>query len=261
MVLDLFDTHAHTQVSAFDEDRDAVLARAVEAGVRSILNVGIDGPSSRAAVAIAERHDACWATVGLHPHDAERWDAALREELGALTDHPRVVAIGETGLDYYRDVCDPALQQAALRGQLDLAAEADMPVVIHNRDATDDVLTILAEYGGSIRALLHCFGDSYDVATCALDMGCLLGIGGTVTYPKSDDLRSAVKRLPDDAFVLETDCPWLTPQFRRGKRNEPAYVAATAEKVAEVRGVETTVLATVTSKTARAFFSLEAPST
>jgi TatD DNase family protein len=260
MALDLFDTHAHTQIDTFDEDREATLARAADAGVRDILNVGIDAPTSHAAIALAESNEGCWATVGLHPHDAAGWTPELSAELRALADNPRVVAVGETGLDYYRNECDPKLQEAAFRGQIDMAADAGLPVVIHNRAATDDVLAILDEYGGAVRALLHCFGDSYDVATRARGLGCLLGIGGIVTYPKSDELRATVSRLPDDAFVLETDCPWLTPQFRRGKRNEPAYVAAVAEKIAEGRGVDTSVLAAATSKTARAFFSLAARS-
>ncbi len=257
MALDLFDTHAHTQISTYDADRDDVYVRAADAGVHGIVNVGIDALTSHAAVDLAESHAACWATAGLHPHDAAGWSVELRDELRDLAEHPRVVAIGETGLDYYRDRCHPAIQQAAFRGQIELAADAGLPLVIHNRDATDDVLATLDDYRGSVRALLHCFGDSYDVATRALGMGCTLGIGGVVTYPKSADLRATVARLPEDAFVLETDCPWLTPQFRRGKRNEPAYVAAVADTVAEARGVDLNDLASATSRTARAFFSLD----
>lgn len=258
MGLDLFDTHAHVQLSPFDADRADALSRAVEAGVSSLLNVGIDAESSRAAVAMAAQNDICWATAGLHPHDAETWAADVRRELSDIAAHPRVVAIGEAGLDYYRDLAGRDAQAAAFRGQIELAAELDLPIVIHNRDATEDVLTILGEYAGDVRPLLHCFGGTRDVASRAMELGCVLGIGGVVTYPKSHELRGVVSDLPVGSFVLETDSPWLTPQFRRGKRNEPAYVAAVAETVAEARGVSVEALAKSTTEAARALFAIKA---
>ncbi|MAF12505.1 hydrolase TatD [Candidatus Poribacteria bacterium] len=255
--MDLFDTHAHVQLSAFDSDRDDVMARAFAAGVRGVLNVGIDVPSSLAAVAVAENTDLCWATVGLHPHDAAAWTPELADELRDIAGRPRVGAIGETGLDYYRDLAPRDSQETAFRGQIELSIDLGLPLVVHNRDATDDVLAILGEYAGSVRPLLHCFGGPGDVASRAVEMGCVLGIGGTVTYPKSQALRDAVAVLPDGSFVLETDSPWLTPQFRRGRRNEPAYVAAVAEKVAEARGASVDAVAATTTQAARSLFSIQ----
>lgn len=257
MGVELFDTHAHVQLSAFDDDRAEAMSRAREVGVRSVLNVGIDAKSSRAAASLADENAACWATAGLHPHDAEAWTDDLGRELADIAENPRVVAIGEAGLDYYRDLSPRDAQASAFRAQIELSIDLGLPLVIHNRDATDDVLTILAEYTGSVRPLLHCFGGTGEVADRALEVGCLLGIGGTVTYPKSHELRDAVAGLPDGSFVLETDSPWLTPQFRRGKRNEPAYVAVVAERVAEVRGVPVDALARTTTATARRFFDID----
>ncbi|MBT3267052.1 TatD family hydrolase [Candidatus Poribacteria bacterium] len=258
MGLALFDTHAHVQLSAFDADRDDTLARARIANVLGVLNVGIDVESSRAAASLAEHSDQCWATAGLHPHDADAWTGDLRAELRDIAGGPRVVAIGETGLDYYRDLTPRDMQATAFRGQIELSIDLGLPLVIHNRDATDDVLAILGDYVGVARPLLHCFGDSDDVASRAIEMGCVLGIGGTVTYPKSQALRDTVAGLPDGSFVLETDSPWLTPQCRRGKRNEPAYVVAVAEQVAELRGISVAALATTTTDAARNLFSIDA---
>jgi TatD DNase family protein len=253
----LTDTHAHLQLAEFDRDREAVLKRAQEAGVTTILNIGFNLDTSRKAIRLAEQYAHCWATVGLHPHDARDWNPRLRETLRDLAGHPKVCAIGEAGLDYYRDLSPRDAQKAAFLGQIELARELGLPLVIHNRDAMSDMLATLKAHGKGVPCLLHCFSGDVTDAKDALSLGCFFGIGGPVTYPKSRDLREVAAKLPADRFMVETDAPWLTPQFRRGKRNEPAYVRATALEVADVRKVSLEALAAQTTQTAQAFFRFE----
>ncbi|MBM3216138.1 TatD family deoxyribonuclease [Candidatus Poribacteria bacterium] len=253
----LFDTHAHVQIRDFDADRDETLDRARDAGVTTILNVGFSLDTSRKAIRLAERHDDCYATVGLHPHDARDWSSALRDELAKLAEHPKVVAVGEAGLDYYRDLSPRDRQAEAFLGQIALARETNLPLIIHNRDATDDLLRILESDAEGVSCLLHCFSADWAAAERALALGCCFGIGGPVTYPKSEALREVVRRLPADRFVIETDAPWLAPQPKRGKRNEPAYVRATAERTADVRRISIEDVAAQTTANARAFFRLD----
>jgi TatD DNase family protein len=249
---DLFDTHAHLHFPDFADDLPDVLARARASGVRTMLTVGTDVQSSNAAVALAEREPDVWATVGIHPHDAGAADGAAVEEIRRLAMHPRVVAVGEIGLDYFRDLSPRDAQRRVFARLLALAREVDKPVVIHCRDAHDDVLRALAEARvADIGGIMHCFSGDAAIARRALDLGLVISIAGPVTYPKARVLEEVVRAVPVDALVVETDCPYLPPQPWRGKRNEPSYVATTAARVAELRGEAVDALAARMSVTAR----------
>jgi len=235
--LDLFDTHAHLHFPEFDADREAMLGRAREAGVRRMLTIGTEPDSSRAAVALAAREADVWAAVGIHPHDAAGADEAAVKEIAGLAAEPRVVAIGEIGLDYFRNLSPPADQQRVFRALLGLARRIAKPVVVHCRDAHDDVLRILAEERvAEVRGIMHCFSGDVEIARRCLDLGLLISLAGPLTYPKARALPDVARFTPADRLVIETDCPFLPPQGHRGQRNEPAYLAITAARVAELRG-------------------------
>jgi TatD DNase family protein len=235
--LDLFDTHAHLHFPEFDTDREAMLGRAREIGVRRILTIGTEPDSSRAAVELAEREADVWAAVGIHPHDAAAADEAALREIARLAAEPRVVAIGEIGLDYFRDLSPREDQQATFRALLGLARRVAKPVVVHCRDAHEDVLRILTEERvADVRGIMHCFSGDVGVARRCLDLGLLISLAGPVTYPNARALPEVARFIPEDRLVVETDCPFLPPQGHRGQRNEPAYLAITAARVAELRG-------------------------
>lgn len=250
----LIDSHAHIQLDRFDTDREAVLKRAQAAGVQTILVIGFDLETSRGAIALANQHEQIYATVGMHPHDAKDLDdqaVCLFREFAA---HPKVVALGEMGLDYYRDLSPRPIQQEAFERQLDLAEELDLPIVIHNREAYHDILPILQARRGRVRGVMHCFSGDVEIMYQSLVLGFYIGIGGPVTYRKADALREVARQVPTDALLVETDCPWLAPQFRRGKRNEPAYVRATAEKIAELRGISLEEIGEITTQNFETLF-------
>ena len=237
MTAELFDTHAHLHFPDFEPDLDAVLARAREAGVRRMVTIGTDAETSRAALAIAERDAGVWATVGLHPHDAGSGDDALFAELERLARSPRVVALGEMGLDFFRNLSPRPAQEAAFRRQIDIARKVGKPVVLHCRDAHAETLAILAEERVSeVGGIMHCFSGDVEIARRCLDLGLMISLAGPVTYPNARALPAVARFVPADRLVVETDCPYLPPQPYRGKRNEPAYVAITAGRVAELRG-------------------------
>jgi TatD DNase family protein len=237
MTLDLFDTHAHLHFPEFAADLDAVLERARAAGVRRMLTIGTDVDTSRAAIALAGREPDVWAAVGIHPHDAAAADEAALAEIGRLAAAPRVVAIGEIGLDFFRNLSPPDVQARVFRDLLALARRLGKPTLIHCRDAHTEVLRGLAEGGvGDIGGIMHCFSGDVAVARRCLDLGLLISLAGPVTYPNARSLPEVARFVPDDRLVIETDCPFLPPQGYRGKRNEPAYLAVTAARVAELRG-------------------------
>ncbi len=253
----LTDTHAHLDRHEFGEDLDAILGAARDAGVSRIVTIGIDNATSRAAVALAEKYPIVWATVGVHPHDAAAqvdW-----EELGTLARHPRVVAVGECGLDYYRDLSPRDAQDVVFRRQIALAEEVGKPLVIHCRDAHVDVTRILRE-GASRprRGVMHCFSGDVAQANAYREIGFVISLAGPVTYPNSPKLKEVARMVPLSEIVVETDCPWLAPQARRGKRNEPAYVRYTATEVASLRGVSLEEVAQATSENASRLFRFDA---
>ena len=236
MSVELFDTHAHLHFPDFAPDLDDVLARARAAGVRRMVTIGTDGETSRAALAIAERDPDVWAAVGLHPHDAAGGDDALFTELERLAASPRVVALGEMGLDFFRDLSPRPAQESALRRQLGLARALRKPALIHCRNAHEETLAILAEERvHEVGGIMHCFSGDVAIARRCLDLGLLISLAGPVTYPSARALPDVARFVPVDRLVVETDCPFLPPQPYRGKRNEPAYLVVTAARVADLR--------------------------
>jgi TatD DNase family protein len=252
---DLFDTHAHLHFPDFAGDLADVMTRARAAGVRRLLTVGTDPATSRAAIDVAERDPDVWATVGIHPHDAQAADDAALAEIERLAAGPRVVAVGEIGLDFFRDLSPRPAQQATLRAQLEIARRVGKPVVLHCRDAHDDILSILTEHRvGDLGGVMHCFSGDVAIARRCLDLGLVVSLAGPVTYPKARALPDVARFVPLDHLVVETDCPYLPPQPFRGKRNEPAHIAITAARVAELRGESLETLAPRLTGTACALF-------
>ena len=253
--INLFDTHAHLHFPEFAGDLDAVLARARAAGVRGMVTIGTDVATSRAAVALAAREPDVWAAVGIHPHEATSADDTALVEIERLASDARVVAIGETGLDFFRDLAPREAQARAFRAQLALARRTGKPVLVHCRDAHEETLSLLAAEGPRERGgIMHCFSGDLGIARRCLDLGLLISLAGPVTYPKPGALPEVARMIPSDRLVVETDCPYLPPQPYRGKRNEPAYVAITAARVAELRGEPLPDLAARMSENARALF-------
>jgi len=255
---DLFDTHAHLHFPGFDEDRDAVLARARAAGVRRMVTIGTDGETSRAALALAERHPDVWATAGVHPHDAAESDEAAQGEVERIAAERRVVAIGEIGLDFFRNLSPPETQERVLRRFLALARRLRKPVVLHCRDAHAEILALLGEERvAEVGGIMHCFSGDVAIARRCLDLGLLISLAGPVTYPNARALPDVARFVPGDRLVVETDCPFLPPQGYRGKRNEPAYLTITAARVAELRGEPLDDLAARTTANARRLFGVD----
>lgn len=252
--MDLIDSHAHVDFPQFNDDRDTVLRRAGEAGLVALVNIGTNVDTSRASVELAERYDFIYATVGIHPHDAETATGQALDTLRALAQHEKVVAIGEIGLDYYRDYSPRSAQRRALEDQLSLASTLDLPVVIHSRDAHEDVLGTLGDWAGT--GVLHTYAAGMERLDQVIDMGFFVGLSGPVTYVKADELRSVARAVPLDRLLIETDCPYLTPEPYRGKRNEPAYVKFVAEAVAQARGTSVQQVADATAENARRLFGL-----
>jgi TatD DNase family protein len=218
----------------FERDLDAVLARAREAGIDRILTVGTDLASSLRSVSLAQQYDILYAAVGVHPHEATRFRAE-GESVRALLDEPKVVAIGEIGLDYYRSAAPRTEQLLAFREQVRWATDRDLPVSVHNRSADSDVLGVLSTSGA--RTVLHCFSGSEDFAHRALNAGFSLSFAGNLTFPKAAELRKVAANVPADKLLVETDAPALAPQIRRGKRNEPSLLLVTVEALASLRSV------------------------
>ncbi len=250
----LIDSHAHVDFPQFDDDRDAVIDRARAMGLVALVNIGTNVSTSRASVRLAERYDFIYSAVGIHPHDADTVTPETLDDLRALAQHPEVVAIGEIGLDYYRDYSPRPAQRQAFRDQLALASELDLPVVIHSRDAHDDVLTILSDWEGT--GVLHTYAAGPERLDQVIDMGFFIGISGPVTYSKAKQLRNVASVVPLDRLLIETDCPYLTPEPHRGKRNEPAYVKFVAEAVAQARGDSIQQVAEATTENTRRLFGI-----
>ncbi len=252
----LVDTHAHLDMADFAGDLAEVLGRARDAGVGRILTVGIDLASSRRALALAEEHEDVWAAVGIHPSDARQWREGDESTLEELLAHPKVVAVGETGLDFYRDRAPRDLQRRLFRLHLDLARSRDLPVVIHARQALETVLEVLLEAGPGTRGVMHCYSGTMEEARPFLDLGLRLSLGGPLTYPNAAAARHLVSSLPAEVFLLETDCPYLPPQSSRGRRNEPAFLGEAAEAMAGLKGLSRDDIARITTANARDLFGL-----
>jgi len=250
---------SHTHLFLCERPEAEVVAAAREAGVERMLNVGLDGESSKLAIGGAERYESVFATVGCHPTEAAGFDDARGEEVARLAAHEKVRAIGETGIDYYRETASPAEQRRAFEAQIEIARERGLPIVIHARDpegettASDEVFEILDARGDDVAVVLHCFLAPWRVQD-AIDRGWSCSFSGIVTFPGAEELREAAAKLPNELVLVETDAPYLAPQPVRGKPNEPAYVVSTAEVVAEVRGVTYAELERTVEANARALF-------
>lgn len=257
--MELIDSHCHLDQSQFDGDRQAVVERAKEGGVVCVINPGVDVPSSGAAVLLAQRYTSVRAAVGVHPHDAKTLDAAALDELKRLARSPSIVAIGEIGLDFYRDLSPRDVQRWAFQTQLELAADLGLPVIVHDREAHDDVLAILKDWHAQqLRAagVLHSFSGDTALAERALTLGFYIGVSGPVTFQNAHRLREVVRSVPIERLLIETDAPYLTPHPYRGRRNEPTYVRLVAQAVAEVRGLTLEEVAAQTGANASALFGL-----
>jgi TatD DNase family protein len=257
----IIDSHAHLEMSQFDDDRAAMLDRARDAGIETLLAIGSGtSPAERldAAIPFAEQHDWIYATIGIHPHDAAAATEDHFARLDELSRHPRVLAWGEMGLDYYYDHSPRQVQQRVFRRQLQQARAAKKPVVIHCRDAWDDCLKILEEEWrhAGLGGIFHCFTAGLAEAKRGLDMGFLVSFAGNVTYPKMQPLRDVAHELQLESILTETDSPFLPPQGRRGKRNEPAFVVEVAQALANVRNLATDEVAAITAANFRGFFRL-----
>jgi len=253
----IVDTHAHLDSSQFHDEVEVVISRAAAAGVTTILTVGCDLPSSRTSIALAKRFADVWASVGIHPHDAVTVDDAALTELRQLASHPKVVAIGEVGLDFYRDRAPRDVQRAAFRAQIRLARELAKPLIVHDRDAHTEVLAILREEGAAeIGGVMHCFSGDLELARACVALGFFISFAGPLTYPANGALRAVAEALPVDVMLVETDCPYLSPQPWRGKRCEPAYTKATAEELARIKGLSLDDVARVTSLNAFRLFGI-----
>lgn len=255
----LVDTHAHVDARQFASDREAVIAAAIEAGVEMLVDAGCDLPSSRAAVDLAAQHPGhVFAAVGIHPHDASTYSDGALAELGQMAQRPDVVAIGETGLDYYRMHSPREQQLHSLEQQLALARALNLPVILHNRDSHADLMAMLREHAQGLRGVFHCFsGDRQMAEECLAFAGFYLSFAGPLTYRANTALAEVAAWAPLDRVLVETDCPYLTPHPFRGRRNEPKHVALVAAKLAELRGLPTAEIAETTTSNARALFGLD----
>jgi len=252
----LVDTHAHLQWTSFDRDREKVLIRARGAHVDYIVNIGFDLDGSMKGVKLAEQHEGLYATVGIHPHNAIQLDQKVLNKLRELSENPKVVAIGEIGLDYYRNLSSREAQKKAFEAQLLLAEELDLPVVVHDREAHRDVLEIISRFKGKTKGIMHCFSGSKEMAEQCIRSGFLVSFAGNVTYPSAHKLREIAKWIDLRKTLIETDSPWLAPQDMRGKRNEPSFLPLTAKKIASLKRISLDDLAEATTKNAEAIFKL-----
>ena len=261
--MELIDSHAHNDDSRFDDDRETMLERARAAGVRTLLAIGTGpGPEKLdAALPFAEAYEWIYTTVGIHPHEAKDVTQAHLEELERLARHPKVIAWGEIGLDYFYDHSPRDAQEHVFREQMELAARAKLPIIIHCRDAWADCLKLLEEVwrATGLGGILHCFTSTLDDAKRGIEMGFMISFAGNSTYPKAQNLRDIAKALPLENILIETDSPYLAPQAYRGKRNEPAYVAEVARTLASVRDLPAEEFAARTAGNFRRFFRLAQP--
>jgi TatD DNase family protein len=249
----LIDTHAHLDSPKFDNDRDDVISRARQAEIDTIVNIGFNRETIPSTMALADKYDFIYAAVGWHPTDAI--DMKLEEDLAwieQLCGHPKVVAIGEIGLDYYWDTSPKEIQQTVFREQIRLARRLNKPIVIHNRDAHQDIIQLLKEEKASeVGGIMHCFSGSWETAKQCLDLNFHISFGGPVTFKNAKVPKEVLERVPLDRLLLETDAPYLTPHPYRGQRNESAYVRLVAETAAEIKGLTLEDIAKMTSDNAR----------
>ena len=251
----LFDTHAHMNDPAFDEDREAVLLGLKEKGVEYVMNVGCCLDSSRDCIAMAERYPFVYASVGSHPDSADEVDEAAIGQYRVMAQHEKVLAIGEIGLDYHYEDIPRQIQQKAFRLQLELAEELNMPVIVHEREAHDDGMRIVKEFKG-VGGVFHCYSGSAEMARQLVDMGWYIGFTGVLTFKNARKAVETAQRIPLDRIVLETDCPFMAPEPFRGKRCDPGYLYRMAERLAELRGISVEEVHAVTTENAKRLYRI-----
>lgn len=254
----MIDSHAHLDDKSYKDDLDRVIKRAWQAGLSAIITIGVDVRTSQKAVDLAEKHSGIRAAVGVHPHEAADCTEDDFAKIDQLLSHPKVVALGEVGLDFFKEYSPRADQERWFRRLCELAIKRDRPLVIHNRDADERTIAILREVsGGQCRGVFHCFSGDVGLARQVLDLGMDLSFTGAITYKNSRDVREVVGMAPADRIHIETDCPYLAPVPFRGKRNEPAYVAEVARMVAEIRGEPLEQIQRQTEANTRSLFSFD----
>ena len=254
----LFDTHAHLNADQFEEDVALVIERAKEEGVSNIVVVGFDEKTIKGAIKLAENYDFIYAAVGWHPVDAIDMTEEHLKWLEELSSHPKVVAIGEMGLDYHWDKSPKDVQKEVFRKQIQLAKKVNLPIIIHNRDAHEDIVTILKEEDASaVGGIMHCFGSSLDIAKQCLKMNFYISFGGPVTFKNAKRPKEVAKEIPLDRLLIETDCPYLAPHPYRGKRNEPSYVKLVAEAIAELKDITYEEVVAATNENAKKLFAIK----
>lgn len=253
----LFDTHVHLNATQYNEDVEEVIQRAKEAGVEKMLVVGFDEETITKAMELVDKYDFLYAAIGWHPVDAIDFTEKYFTWIEGLTSHPKVVAIGEIGLDYYWDKSPKEIQQDVFRKHIQLAKKVHLPIIIHNRDATQDLLTILKEeQAQEVGGVMHCFSGSVEVAKECIKMNFCLSFAGPITFKNAKKAKEVVKEIPLEYMLIETDCPYLTPHPYRGKRNEPAYVKLVAEEIAHLKEITYEEVATMTTQNAKKIFGI-----
>lgn len=253
--LSFIDTHCHLEMKEFDPDREEVIKRARKAGLEAMITIGSDLEGTLEGVRLAESHDFIYCSVGIHPHEAKDFTDQTYSLLKELTQKKKVIAVGETGLDYHYDHSPRDLQRTVFKRQLGLASETGLPIIIHSRQAEEDTLNIVRESGNS-HGVFHCFSGNADMAEQVMAMGFSISIAGPVTFKKAIGLHEVARMVPDDYLLLETDAPYLTPEPFRGRRNEPAYMLNTANKIADLRGISLQDLSRITTLNARRLFNI-----
>lgn len=253
----LIDSHAHLDDRRFDNDRDMLIKNLKNNGIEMVINIGADLQSSIASVSLTEKYDNIYAAVGIHPHSAKEMDNSTIEILRVFAKRGKVVAIGEIGLDFYYDNSPRDIQRKWFREQINLAKEVDLPVVIHTRDAAEETFNILKEaQDGTLRGVLHCYSGSAEMAAEYIKMGFYISLAGPVTFKNARVSREVAKIVPLDKLLIETDCPYLTPEPYRGKRNEPIFVKYVAGTIAEAKGISFEELAKATNRNTRELFKI-----
>lgn len=253
----LFDSHVHLDDRRFDTDREELISSLGKEGVEFAVNIGADIESSKASIALAEKYDCLYATVGVHPHDVKSMKNEDIEQLRQLSQHKKVVAIGEIGLDYYYDNSPRELQKMWFIEQIKLANRCHLPIVVHSRDAVQDTYDILKMHNEGSRVLIHCFSQSLEMAKKYVKDGSFLALGGALTFKNARNLVEVAKQIDLHHILIETDCPYLTPEPYRGKRNDPTKVYYVAKKIAEIRNMEMDEVVNITNENAREFYGLK----
>ena len=250
----LIDSHCHLDFPNFEKDFDQVLVRAEEVGVKKFINPGVDLPTSRKSIELAEKFTGIFAAIGFHPSDAEKLSANNLAELEKLAQHKKVVAIGEIGLDFFKNQNSKKMQMEAFEKQLDLAQRFDKPVIIHSRQAASEIFEVLKNF--KVKGVFHCFGGDWNFAQKVLAHGFSIGLTGIVTFPNAKDVQEVAKKIPLEKLLIETDCPFLAPQKYRGERCEPAFVIEVAQKIAELKNLSVEEIAEQTAKNTEELFEI-----